>query len=106
MLTATPFQPLIVNSAAVSVSGTTASGSLNIAEAITTMPGGRTCRVYNATSAVCFIKFGGSTVTATTADMPIPPGAVEVFSIGDATYIAGITGGGTGTLYATPGFGA
>ena len=97
------FTPYGSNTTAVSVSGTTASGALNLPSA--TM--GSTVRVYNGTSVVVFIQFGDSTVTATTANMPIPAGGVEVFAIGSAiTYIAGITASGTGTLYATTGRGA
>ncbi len=63
-------------------------------------------RVFNAASVTVFVKFGTSAVTAATTDLPIPPGGVEIFAAGAATYIAGITASGTGTLYATPGFGA
>ena len=104
MLTATPFAPLVSDTTAVSVSGTTAAGALNLQAG--TPRGGLTCRVHNATAVRVYIQFGDSTVTATTAKMPIPAGATEVFSIGGCTHIAAITDSGTGTLYATPGFGA
>ena len=104
MLTATPFSPLTSDTTAVSVSGTTARGALNLQAG--TPRGALTCRVYNATAVRVYIQFGDDTVTSTTAKMPIPAGGVEVFSIGGSTYIAGITDSGTGTVYATPGFGA
>jgi hypothetical protein len=105
------FSPFIVATTAVSVSGTTASGALNLptnqgSTTVTSPPGNMSVRVYNATSVVVFVKFGTSAVTAATTDMPIPPGGVEIFAVSAATYIAGITAAGTGTLYATPGMGA
>ena len=88
---------------AVSVSGTTASGTLTVP----TAPMTSSVRIYNSAVVVCFIKFGVSGITATTSDMPIAPGGVETFEIGPGvTTIAGITGGTSGTLYATPGRGA
>lgn len=66
----------------------------------------RKWRVYNAGSAVAFVSFGGSDVTASTATgTPIPPGAVEVFQPSGATHIAGITASGSTSLYITPGEG-
>ena len=98
------FTPFTGDTTAVSVSGTTARGLLNRPSAT---EGGRvTCSVYNATAVRVYIQFGDVTVESTTAKMPIPAGGVEVFSIGAATYIAGITDTGTGTVYATPGVGA
>lgn len=97
------FTPYGLDTTAVSVSGTTASGALNLP----TAPSNSSVRVYNGTAVTVFVQFGNSAVAATTAKMPIPAGAVEVFQIGDATtYIAGITASGTGTLYATTGRGA
>ena len=97
------FSPYGTDTTAVSVSGTTAAGALNLP----TAPMPSSVRVFNATSVTVFIQFGISTVTATTANMPIPAGGVEIFEIGPAvTYIAGITASGTGTLYATTGRGA
>ena len=103
-----PFEPLLSNTAALSVSSVTASAAITLPSegGVAATPGARTCRVFNATAVTVFIQFGDSTVVATTAKMPVPTGAVEVFSIGGATYIAGITASGTGTVYATPGYGA
>ncbi len=95
------FTPYGTDTTAVSVSGTTASGALNLPSSVPS-----SVRVYNSTAVTVFIQFGISTVTATTAKMPIPAGAVEVFEIGTGvTHIAGITAGTTGTLYATTGRG-
>lgn len=66
------------------------------------------CRVYNSSATVIvFIKFGSSnTVTAsTTADVPIPPGQVEIFSA-DGDWVAAIgSAAGPTTVYFTPGHG-
>lgn len=58
-------------------------------------------------SALAFIKFGDSTVTAAVTDTPILPSACYVFSVGpDVTHIAGIcAGAGTATVYTTRGQG-
>ena len=112
------FCPFGSATTAVSVSGSTATGALNLPTATTDSSatlgatrtsniGGVTVRVYNSTSVIVFVKFGTSSVTAATTDMPIPPGGVETFQIGPAvTSIAGITSGTSGTLYATTGMGA
>ena len=97
------FTPYGLDTTAVSVSATTASGALNLP----TAPMPSSVRLHNATSVTVFVQFGGSTVEATTANMPLPAGAVEIFEIGGgATHIAAITASGTGTLYATTGRGA
>src|SRR5262249_25769950 len=113
------FSPFGTDTTAVSVSGSNASGALNLPGATTDLSGassgttrsarigGVSVRVYNATATTVFIQFGNSTVAATTSNMPIPAGAIETFQIGPGvTHIAGITSTGTGTLYATPGMGA
>src|SRR6185369_15755175 len=87
----------------VSLEVTNSSGNVALSTAgpnaqvmITSAPGG----------AVAFVKFGSnSSVTATTSDTPILPGSIQVFSIGAATYVAGITGASTATLYFTSGIG-
>lgn len=97
------FSPYGLDTTAVSVSSVTASGALNLP----TAPNNPTVQVFNAATVTVFVQFGDSTVTSTTAKMPIPAGAVMVFQIGPSTtHIAGITTSGTGTLYATPGRGA
>jgi hypothetical protein len=68
-------------------------------------------RIYNAGPDTAFIRFGDSTVTATSADVPIPSGAIEVMSFTvpeqDVTgaYMAAITASGTATVYFTTGVG-
>mgnify|MGYP000151938848 FL=1 len=67
----------------------------------------RSVRVYNAGTATVFLTFGNdSTITATTAGMPLPSGGIEVFQLGpNITYAAGITASGTATVYFTSGMG-
>lgn len=97
------FSPYGSATTAVSVSSTTANGALNLPTQSMTS----SVRVHNSTTAIVFIKFGNSTVTAATTDMPIPAGGVETFEISPAvTHIAGITASVSGTLYATTGRGA
>lgn len=68
-------------------------------------------RIYNGGPDTAFIRFGSSTVNATTADVPIPSGAIEVmtFTVPDqvttGAYMAAITASGTATLYFTTGVG-
>jgi hypothetical protein len=68
--------------------------------------GGSDVRLYNAGGATVFVAFGNSAVEAAITSMPIPSGAVEVFSAGPgSTHVAAITAAGTATLYATTGRG-
>jgi len=98
------FTPYGLATMAVSATTSTASGALNLPSA---PHAGTTVRIHNAASVVVFIKFGDSTVTAATTNMPIPAGGTEVFQIGPSvTHIAAITASGSGTLYATTGVGA
>lgn len=66
-------------------------------------------RVANLGTAPVWIRFGNSTVVATTTtDMPVPAGAVEVLGIppkSAALYVAAIAAGATGRIYFTPGEG-
>lgn len=56
---------------------------------------------------ITFIRFAASASAALVTDMPILPGAVEVFSIGESiTIISAITSTSTQTLYVTYGDGA
>lgn len=91
----------------VSIAATTASASAAIAGSAGR--GEFTVRVYNAGSATVFVKFGDTITTATTSNMPIPAGAVEVFSVqdsdGSANYVAAITASGSATVYVTTGEG-
>lgn len=92
--------------ATVSVAGTTSTDKVQVAVAGTAE---RTVRVASpAANATAFIRFGDSTVVATTTtSMPLLPGTVEVFTVpGTHTHMAVITATGTATVYATPGKGA
>ncbi len=66
-------------------------------------------RLYNAGTALIFVEFGISSVTATTSTgMPIAAGATEWLrapNAATAPYVAAITSSGTATLYATAGEG-
>ena len=68
--------------------------------------GHQVIRVYNAGLVTVFCRWGAGAQTATTSDMPVVPGVVEVFSKapGDDTF-AGITASGTATVYTTCGEG-
>jgi hypothetical protein len=62
-------------------------------------------RLYNSGSVIVYVRWGKSAQTATTSDMALAPGSVEVFSKQDADTIAAITSAGTATLYITSGHG-
>lgn len=63
-------------------------------------------RVYNSGPSTVFMKFGDSNVTVTVDNgVPVPSGAVEVYSLLRITHIACITASGTATIYFTPGEG-
>jgi hypothetical protein len=66
----------------------------------------KTVMVTNSGTAIAFIGFGASTVTATlAASTPVLPGAIYTFSVGQSvTHAAAI--GTTGTVYFTTGHGA
>ena len=82
----------------IAASDTSASGVLPITSA--------DVRVYNATAVVAFIRFSGAAnPEATTSDIPIPPGGVEVFSANGAKYVAVILDSDTGDVYFTAGRG-
>ncbi len=80
---------LSVAVAPISISGTTARSA-----ALTT----GLIRIYSTVD--CFIKFGDSTVTATTSDHFIAGGAIYDLNH-KTTNFAAITSGGTGTIYAS-----
>lgn len=81
------------------VTGTTANVALSSTHGLQVMV------TSAATNSLAFIKFGASTVEATTSDTPILPGTVQVFTIPSGTlYVAAIGTSGT-TLYFTSGDG-
>jgi len=68
--------------------------------------GGRAVRLYNAGSQAVFVRFGNAGVVASLADMPLAPGAIEVFNGVGTGAMAAIVASGNATLYATLGEGA
>lgn len=90
------FSPIATASLAV----TTSTGRVALAADASSV------RLYNAGTATAFVKFGDSSITAATTNMPIPAGVVETFRPpGGATHVAAITSSGTATLYVTSGEG-
>lgn len=66
-------------------------------------------RVVNDGTATVWIRAGGSAVAATTSDIPVLAGTIEVLTFapdeGSDLYLAAIAAGATGTIYFTPGSG-
>jgi hypothetical protein len=97
------FQPMQASTVNISVAATTAN------VLIENFSGANQIRVFNNGSATAWIEFGGSGVVATlTSSIPIPAGAIEVFSVGSAAstvYAAAIAAASTGSIYFTPGSG-
>lgn len=93
-----PFAP--VDRATYTISVTTS----NTATTLTQAPTGQQFQVmlYNAGSVVVFVRFGD---VATTADIPIAPGATTVLTSSAGQTMGAITGSSTATLYATVGSG-
>ncbi len=93
-------QPLMVSATATLAAGTS---SANIALAGT----GEAVLVYNATSAIAFIRFGmDASVVATSADMPIPPGSRMLIHAGDfSKTVAALLSSGSGAVYFSRGQG-
>lgn len=71
-----------------------------------TFGGHSVMRVYNAGTQTAFCRWGTGAQTATTSDMPLIPGVVEVFAKAwaDDTFAA-ITSSSTATIYITCGEG-
>lgn len=61
-----------------------------------------------ASSALMYVKFGDdSSVTATSNDMALPGGVVEIFQLtANQTYMSVISSGSSNTVYATLGLGS
>lgn len=77
----------------VSASTVTATTSVNACNSL---------RIVNSTAVVAFIRFG--TATATSADVPMLGGTVEVFN-GGCTRVDVLLASGTGSVYITEGEG-
>lgn len=85
------------------ISATTSSSSVTLTE-----PGITGCAalcLYNAGSVIAFARWGVGAQTATTSDMPLPPGTLQVFNKYDADTVAAITSSGSATVYVMPGQG-
>lgn len=98
----TPFVASPASTVNINVSAVSQSVSLAVR-------GRRQIRIMNNGSATVWVAFGPTGVTASTsANMPIPPGAIEVVSIPDygaTAFAAAIAAGSTGLVYFTPGEG-
>ena len=98
-----------IRDATVSLSATTSTG--RVALGGTPRTGPFQVRVKNAAGgADASVRFGDGTVAATSADLSIPAGGVEVFTLRNldtspTTYVAAITATGTATLTFTTGEG-
>lgn len=96
----------------VAISATTSSSDNPLTPAGKIPTGKFQLRFYNAGAVAVFIKKGvnGVAATATTADLPIAPGATEVLTVSNnpsspITSMAAITASSTATLYMTIGAG-
>jgi hypothetical protein len=97
-----PFTPYAAATKALSVSNSTANVQLPSSTR-------QVMLTTNSTDALCFIEFGGSSVTAvvpsggTLGGTPLNGGDAQMFTVPiNATYVAAITSSGTATLYITP----
>lgn len=121
MATITPFRPsqgttktLSASSSSASVTfdakdvsaSTSATGTSGSNINSGTIGGHSVIRVYNAGTQLAFGRWGTGAQTATTSDMPLVPGVVELFSKSwaDDTFAA-ITSSSTATIYITCGEG-
>lgn len=95
-------------------------GGLGVSLALTTTSGsssrtalvgiGNTFAISNTGDVWAHVALGDSSVVATTAYMPIPPGTTVTISLNDDretawTHVAGITASGTTTIQISRGFG-
>lgn len=99
--TSTAFMPMTTTKT-ISASGTSASATFANND-----KAGDCLRIFNANTETAFIKYGIGAQTATTAGLPVAPGAVEIIQVGEAMdTIAVITAGAGGAaVYATKGSG-
>lgn len=98
------FSPVVGNSQAMTASGSSSTISLST--------GGTQLRIYNAGTVIAFVRWGSGSQTAlptsvgTPGDLPVFPGAIEVFNKQwtDNTFAA-ITAASSTALYVTVGSG-
>lgn len=102
---ATTFTP-IGNSVTIAGTTTSASAALPIAAADGVRPQVRIAHGISGT--IAFVAFGNASVAATVANsIPVFPNYPEVFTVPNgATHFAAILSTGTGSVFATSGFGA
>jgi hypothetical protein len=110
-----PFSPNFSKTKTISASSTSSSVTLDATDVSSTPTnpsagvwGGHTImRIVNVGPNTAFIRFGVGAQTAVTTDMPIPSGAIEVFTkAGDADTVAAICAAAqTATVYVTCGQG-
>lgn len=91
-------------------SGTTKTISASVTSASATWASNETAgdaiRIYNACSVVAFVRFGKGAQTATSADIPIAPGSVEIIGCTNAVdTVAVILPSSAGSVYVTKGSG-
>lgn len=86
------------------ISGTTTSAAASLPG---TAGGGQSVRVFNSGTTIAFVRWAATSPTAVATDIPIAPGATEVFSLPvDAAFVAAILASGTGSIYFTRGAGS
>lgn len=101
-----PFTPAIAGTSSIAV--TTSTG---LRAAIKQQPtGSHQLRLYNAGPSTVFWAFGDAAATASTSDIPLPSGAIEVITLSNpsnapVTHVSAITASGTATFYLTTGQG-
>lgn len=112
MANVNPFRPSVGTTKTLSATNTTSSVTFDAKDVSAsttnagTIGGHSVIRVYNAGTATVFCRWGTGAQTATTSDMPLIPGVVEVFTKAWADDVfAGITASSTATVYITCGEG-
>lgn len=80
----------------------TTTGSVALGSTAPTSP---TALVQNTGAVTAYVRFGISTVVATTSDYPVLAGQSIAFSVGSGTYMAAITASGSAALLVTTGSG-
>ena len=95
----------VADGATATIAATTTSANSGIA--LDDIPG-NCIRIYNSSAAIAFFRTGkrGAVPVATAADIPVAPGATEVFYLNRAdTRVAVILSAGSGNVYVTRGEG-
>ena len=100
------FESFGLGTASVTATTSSSATALTLPTQASATPRKIQVRMYNAGTATVFVHFGTSGVAATTGNMPLPSGAIEVISVPEGTtHAATITSSGTGTVYFTAGLG-